>query len=213
MHDYFLPEPWQTVLPNLQEKINDVIANLDNSSIIPGKHLVLRAFELAPSDVKVVIVGQDPYPNAEHACGLAFSVPKAVRKLPPTLVNIRKELASDLGIKISETGDLSAWAERGVMLLNRTLTTLPGESLAHISAGWDSVTREVLSFLAKKPVIFLLWGKRAQELSSIIPVEQQILGVHPSPLSAYRGFFGSKPFSEVNSKLVKMGLSPIDWII
>ena len=213
MQDIFLPEPWQAALPNLQTKISDVMAGLGESLMNPAKDLILRAFKIAPSDVKVVIVGQDPYPNPDHACGLAFSVPKGVRKLPPTLINIRKELVSDLDLRISETGDLSAWGERGVMLLNRTLTTVPGESLAHISNGWESVTGEVISFLATKPVVFLLWGKRAGELSPLIPLEQQICGVHPSPLSAYRGFFGSKPFSVINTKLAELGESSIDWTI
>ena len=213
MRDIFLPEPWQTALPNLQGKISDVIGGLGKSLVNPVQDLVLRAFKLAPSDVKVVIVGQDPYPNPDHACGLAFSVPKGVKKLPPTLINIRKELVSDLGLRISETGDLSVWGDRGVMLLNRSLTTVPGQSLAHISKGWESVTNEVISYLATKPVIFLLWGKRAAELSPIIPLEQQICGVHPSPLSAYRGFFGSKPFSAVNLKLAELGKQTIDWTI
>ena len=109
MQDIFLPEPWQTALPNLQGKISDVIGGLGKSLMNPVQDLVLRAFKLAPSDVKVVIVGQDPYPNPDHACGLAFSVPKGVKKLPLTLINIRKELVSDLGLRISETGDLSVW--------------------------------------------------------------------------------------------------------
>ena len=213
MQDIFLPEPWQTALPNLQGKISDVIGGLGKSLVNPVQDLVLRAFKLAPSDVKVVSVGQDPYPNPDHACGLAFSVPKGVKNLPPTLINIRKELVSDLGLRISETGDLSVWGDRGVMLLNRSLTTVPGQSLAHISKGWESVTNEVISYLATKPVIFLLWGKRAAELSPIIPLEQQICGVHPSPLSAYRGFFGSKPFSAVNLKLAELGKQTIDWTI
>lgn len=213
MSEILLPAPWQVAIPDLQAKISDVMAQLDGSFINPKKDLVLRAFDLVPNDVKAVIVGQDPYPAPEHACGLAFSVPREVRKLPPTLVNIRKELISDLGIQISDSGDLSPWSKRGVMLLNRTLTTAPGKSLAHLAKGWESITDDVISYLANKPVIFLLWGRRAQELSSIIPAQQQICGVHPSPLSAYRGFFGSKPFSEINSKLVPLGLGAIDWTI
>jgi len=213
MSEILLPDPWQVAIPDLQAKISDVMAQLDGSFINPKKDLVLRAFDLVPNDVKAVIVGQDPYPAPEHACGLSFSVPREVRKLPPTLVNIRKELISDLGIQISESGDLSPWSKRGVMLLNRTLTTAPGKSLAHLAKGWESITDDVISYLANKPVIFLLWGRRAQELSSIIPAQQQICGVHPSPLSAYRGFFGSKPFSEINSKLVSLGLGAIDWTI
>jgi len=213
MSEILLPDPWQVAIPDLQAKISDVMAQLDGSFINPKKDLVLRAFDLVPNDVKAVIVGQDPYPTPEYACGLAFSVPREVRKLPPTLVNIRKELISDLGIQISDSGDLSPWSKRGVMLLNRTLTTAPGKSLAHLAKGWESITDDVISYLANKPVIFLLWGRRAQELSSIIPAQQQICGVHPSPLSAYRGFFGSKPFSEINSKLVPLGLGAIDWTI
>jgi len=213
MSEIFLPAPWQVAIPDLEAKISDVMAQLDCSFINPKKDLVLRAFDLVPNDVKAVIVGQDPYPTPEHACGLAFSVPREVRKLPPTLVNIRKELISDLGIQISDSGDLSPWSKRGVMLLNRTLTTAPGKSLAHLAKGWESITDDAISYLASKSVIFLLWGRRAQELSSIIPAQQQICGVHPSPLSAYRGFFGSKPFSEINSKLVSLGLGAIDWTI
>jgi len=213
MSEILLPAPWKVAIPDLQAKISDVMAQLDGSFINPKKDLVLRAFDLAPNHVKAVIVGQDPYPAPEHACGLSFSVPREVRKLPPTLVNIRKELISDLGIQISDSGDLSPWSKRGVMLLNRTLTTAPGKSLAHLAKGWESITDDVISYLANKPVIFLLWGRRAQELSSIIPAQQQICGVHPSPLSAYRGFFGSKPFSEINSKLVPLGLGAIDWTI
>jgi len=144
--------------------------------------------------------------------GLAFSVPSQVKRIPPTLKNILKELESDVGSAPSN-GDISNLQSRGVMLLNRSLTTVPNMSQGHSNIGWDRFTDEVVSFLGKRPVVFILWGKSAGTLQRFIPVENSLIGVHPSPLSSYRGFFGSKPFSRANLRLVELGISPVDWKI
>ena len=204
-----LPEHWQSAIP--QSK--GVLDNLKLSEpFIPELQSIFKGFSEPISEIKVCIVGQDPYPNPEHAMGLAFSVPSSVKNLPPTLRNILKELESDLGIKLSN-GDLSKWQSRGVMLLNTSLTTVPNMSQGHSRLGWENFTDEVVTHLAKFPVVFILWGKSAATLAKFIPNENCIIGVHPSPLSSYRGFFGSKPFSRANQRLIELGMKPIDWKI
>ncbi|CAB4677345.1 MAG: uracil-DNA glycosylase [Actinobacteria bacterium] len=202
-----LPSQWQEAIPDSKR----LLSRIDLPKLrIPEDGLIFKAFEIPIESIKVVILGQDPYPTPEHAMGLAFSVPSDVKKFPPTLKNIFKELSEDVGV-IPSTGNLSLLQNRGVFLLNRVLTTTPHLSQAHANIGWEIFTEAVIKFLSQRPVVFILWGKSARELAPLIPAENLIIGVHPSPLSAYRGFFGSKPFSEANAKLIKLGVSAIDW--
>lgn len=165
-------------------------------------------------DTKVVIIGQDPYHGPSQAHGLCFSVKEGVQ-FPPSLRNIFKELASDIGKEIPKSGELTHWAKQGVLLLNAVLTVREGEPTSHSKIGWETFTDRVISELNKKetPVIFLLWGAYAQKKAEIItnPIHKKLMSVHPSPLSASRGFFGCKHFSKTNDLLIKSGLEPIKW--
>lgn len=180
---------------------------------LPAGDRVLRAFQRPLADVRVLIVGQDPYPNPGHPVGLSFSVAPEVRPLPPSLVNIYKELIADLGVAPPTNGDLSAWADAGVMLLNRTLTTAPGVSNAHRGKGWEPVTERAIDVLAARggPMAAILWGSDARKLKPRLGQVPCVESVHPSPLSARNGFFGSRPFSGVNELLVAQGGQPVDW--
>ena len=202
-----LPSQWRQALPEAKSLLEEVVLSQD---FIPAIADVFHAFIQPISEIRVCIVGQDPYPNSEDAMGLAFSVPSEKSALPASLRNIFKELESDLGVSNS-SGDLSSWQNQGVMLLNRVLTTEPGSSNAHRDIGWEEFTELVIKYLAKREVIFVLWGNQAKEFSHLINPNLLIEGVHPSPLSAYKGFFGAKPFSEVNARLSKLGLGEIDW--
>ena len=177
-----------------------------------GDH-VLRAFSRPLADVKVLLVGQDPYPTPGHAVGLSFSVAPDVRPLPKSLVNIYKELVVDVGCEPPRNGDLSPWSEQGVMLLNRCLTVRPGEPASHRGRGWEPVTERAIEVLAGRggPLAAVLWGRDAQGLKPLLGAVPWVDSVHPSPLSASRGFFGSRPFSRVNTLLEKQGGSPVDW--
>ena len=165
-------------------------------------------------DTKVVIIGQDPYHGPGQAHGLCFSVKEGVQ-FPPSLRNIFKELASDIGKEIPKSGELTHWAKQGVLLLNAVLTVREGEPTSHSKIGWETFTDRVISELNKKetPVVFLLWGAYAQKKAEIItnPIHKKLMSVHPSPLSASRGFFGCKHFSKTNDLLIKSGLEPIKW--
>jgi uracil-DNA glycosylase len=172
----------------------------------------MKAFSLDLDKSKVLIVGQDPYPGFEHAMGLSFSVPAEVRKIPPTLLNIFKELQSDLEVSQPLDGDLTHWHEQGVLLLNRTLTCELGASNTHTNLGWSQITDRCAQVLGERGVIAILWGKSAMELDKFFARDKVIAGAHPSPLSAYRGFFGSKPFSTVNKMLERDGKSGITWV-
>ncbi|MFQ4147541.1 uracil-DNA glycosylase [Arthrobacter sp. LAPM80] len=182
---------------------------------LPLPTQVLRALGTPMAGVKVLIVGQDPYPTPGHSVGLAFSVDRATRPLPRSLSNIYKELNTDLGITPAPHGDLSAWADQGVMLLNRVLTVAPGEAGSHRRRGWEEVTEAVITALAARntPLVSVLWGKDAQRLAPLLEGTAIIESAHPSPLSASRGFFGSKPFSRVNDLLTAQGTAPIDWAL
>lgn len=182
---------------------------------LPQPTQVLRALGTPLAEVKVLIVGQDPYPTPGHSVGLAFSVDKTTRPLPRSLNNIYKELEADLGIPPAAHGDLSAWAGQGVLLLNRVLTVAPGAAGSHRRRGWEQVTEAVIAALAarNKPLVSVLWGRDAQRLAPLLAGTAVVESVHPSPLSASRGFFGSKPFSRVNNLLVAQGAVPIDWAI
>jgi len=178
----------------------------------PGKH-VLRAFERPLDDVRVLIVGQDPYPTPGHAVGLSFSVAPDVRPVPRSLVNIYTELESDLGLPRPSSGDLSPWADQGVLLLNRVLTVTPGKPASHRGKGWESVTAAAIVALVERggPLVAILWGRDARNLVPHLPGIPAIESAHPSPLSAHSGFFGSKPFSRANDLLAQQGAAPIDW--
>lgn len=177
-----------------------------------GRH-VLRAFERPLDDVRVLIVGQDPYPTPGHAVGLSFSVAPDVRPVPRSLVNIFTELESDLGLPRPSSGDLSPWADQGVLLLNRVLTVAPGKPASHRGRGWESVTAAAIVALVERggPLVAILWGRDARNLVPHLPGIPAIESAHPSPLSAHSGFFGSKPFSRANELLAQQGAAPIDW--
>lgn len=180
---------------------------------LPHGDQILRAFSAPLDDVRVLIVGQDPYPTPGHAVGLAFSVDRRVSPVPRSLVNIYRELSDDLGVTPPPHGDLSAWAERGVLLLNRSLTVRPGQPGSHRGRGWEQVTDTAISALVRRggPLVAILWGRDAQSLRSSLGGVPVITSPHPSPLSAARGFFGSRPFSRANDLLVQQGAEPIDW--
>ena len=202
-----VPPAWREIVD--LESVAQIGANL-GPNFLPSSKLIFKSLEVDPDDVKVVIVGQDPYPNSEHAMGLAFSVPAEVGVLPASLKNIYKELEADLGI-IRENGDLSAWLEQGVLLLNMSLTVLPNESGSHSKIGWQVITQQIISDVAKRGAVAVLWGREAQLMSKYFAIEDQFIAPHPSPLSVYRGFYGSKPFSKVNKRLAEKGLTPIKW--
>jgi uracil-DNA glycosylase len=182
---------------------------------LPAGSDVLRAFTYPFDDAEVLIVGQDPYPTPGHPIGLSFAVAPDVRPLPASLVNIYTELVDDLGVTRPSTGDLRPWAERGVVLLNRVLSVAPGRPASHRGKGWEPVTEHAIRMLAARdsPLVAMLWGRDAQMLTPIlrdhgVPV---LTSAHPSPLSAHRGFLGSRPFSRANDALVELGGRPIDW--
>jgi uracil-DNA glycosylase len=177
-----------------------------------GRH-VLRAFERPLADVKVLVVGQDPYPTPGHPVGLSFSVGRDVRPLPPSLVNIFRELVDDLGVPAPSCGDLSPWADAGVLLLNRSLSVGPGRANSHRGKGWEAVTECAIRALTARggPLAAILWGRDAQTLRPMLGPVPCVESVHPSPLSAHRGFFGSRPFSRVNRLLEEQGGVPVDW--
>ena len=213
-----VPRAWHAWLgPSASDMLRAVGQQLDErdeeASITPSAEHILRAFEMAPDSISAVIVGQDPYPAYSMASGLAFSVNKHVTTLPGSLRNIRQELADDVGIKLPHHGDLSAWATQGVLLVNRHLTTVVGKPGAHAKVGWSHFTDLVVRTIAtKRPdTVAVLWGKQAQTLLPLCTGMPTICSAHPSPLSAHRGFLGSKPFSQVNSLRAQRGLPPIDW--
>jgi len=182
---------------------------------LPAGPLVLRAFERPMSQVRVLIVGQDPYPTAGHPIGLSFAVERHVRPVPRSLANIYKEMQADIGLPPPVHGDLSAWSDQGVLLLNRVLTVQPGKPASHRGKGWEPVTEAAIRALAARdaPLVAVLWGKDAQNLRPLLGSTPIIASVHPSPLSAAGGFFGSKPFSRVNASLVEQGGEPVDWAL
>ena len=185
----------------------------DGHGFLPGADRVLRAFTQPFADVRVLIVGQDPYPTAGHPIGLSFAVGPHVRPLPRSLANIYRELHDDLGVPPSVHGDLSAWAARGVLLLNRVLTVRPGESGSHRGRGWEEVTDHAIRMLVARgtPLVAILWGRQAAAVRPALGGTPVIESAHPSPLSASRGFFGSRPFSRANALLSDLGAAPVDW--
>ena len=185
-------------------------------TVIPEFSSVLKALALTPLEhVKVVILGQDPYPDPRHAHGLAFSVPEDVKKLPVTLNNIFKELVSDLGMPYPKTGNLTKWADQGVLLLNTILTVEAGNRGAHAGKGWEILTNEIITTISthREHVVFILWCKPASLKARFVDNTKHLIlmSPHPSPLAAHGGFFGSKPFSQTNAYLTEHGIEPIDW--
>ena len=180
---------------------------------LPQGDQVLRAFRRPLADVRVLVVGQDPYPTPGHPIGLSFAVDAHVRPVPRSLANIYQELRTDVGIETPEHGDLTAWADQGVMLLNRVLTVRPGEAASHRGRGWEEVTECAIRALAGRggPLAAILWGRDAQGLKPMLSPVPWVESPHPSPLSASRGFFGSRPFSRVNQLLTDQGGEPVDW--
>ena len=217
---------WQTILRDELQKpyIASLAAFIDQErsgakAIYPPKELVFNAFQKTPFEkVKVVIMGQDPYHAPGQAHGLSFSVPKGIA-LPPSLQNIFKELSADTGFSIPSHGCLNSWAEQGVLLLNATLTVRESEPMSHHGRGWETFTDAVISKLGEKkdPLIFVLWGKSAQEKCRHLRLQPSnhliLTSPHPSPFSAYQGFFGSSHFSKINKHLVELGKEPIRWEI
>jgi uracil-DNA glycosylase len=180
---------------------------------LPAGKDVLRAFRQPMEDVRVLIVGQDPYPTPGHPVGLSFSVAPEVRPIPGSLRNIFRELMDDLGVPRPSTGDLSVWSERGVLLLNRVLTVAPRSPGAHRGRGWEEVTDHAISALVTRggPLVAILWGRDARSLCPLLATVPRIESAHPSPMSADRGFFGSRPFSRANALLAQQGGAPVDW--
>jgi uracil-DNA glycosylase len=180
---------------------------------LPAGDLVLRAFQQPFDEVRVLIVGQDPYPTPGHPVGLSFSVAATVRPLPGSLINIFREYTADLGYPMPATGDLTPWSERGVLLLNRVLTVEPGQPASHRGQGWEEVTGQAIKALAARdtPLVAILWGRDARNLAPLLRGVPLVESAHPSPMSADRGFFGSRPFSRASALLERHGGQPIDW--
>ena len=204
-----LDHRWTELLPSTIDILEKLEKEIDFSKSVPSKDLIFRAFECDPKDISVVIFGQDPYPNDEHAMGVAFSVKREVKKLPPSLKNIFTEISSDIGGTPPQNGDLTYLSSQGVMLLNRGLSLELASKKVHPL--WYQFTDEVAQVLGSMGVVGIFWGNQAQELARFFPENKRIVGVHPSPLSAYRGFFGSKPFSAVNKILLSENKKPIVW--
>ena len=202
---------WKESLKDYLPLLDSIEEKVSTDIYLPSRDLVMRALTRDLKKSKVLILGQDPYPNSSYPVGLAFSIPASEESFPPSLKNIFKELNSDIGVVQPRNGDLSRWVDEGVVLLNRTLTCRSGESNSHLDFGWRTFTEACIEILAKSGVIAILWGKNAQECSKYFSEERLITSPHPSPLSAHRGFFGSKPFSRANAALIKDGGAPIDW--
>ena len=209
---------WSRVLEPVAAQLDTVAGFLaqeteQGNEWLPAESAVLRAFHEPFESVRVLVVGQDPYPTPGHAVGLAFSADRAVRPLPRSLANIYKELNDDLGIPPAAHPDLSAWQHQGVLLLNRVLTVRAGEAGSHRRHGWEEITAHAIRALAERPqpLVAVLWGKDAASVAPMLGDVPIVMSAHPSPLSARRGFFGSRPFSRVNTALEAQGAAHIDW--
>ncbi len=209
---------WAEALAPVQDVITDMGDRLRaeqsaGRGYLPAGAHVLRAFQRPLSDVRVLITGQDPYPTPGHPIGLSFAVDRHVRPVPRSLANIYKERHDDLGIPPAPHGDLTAWSDQGVLLLNRVLTVRPGEAASHRGWGWEKVTELAIRALVarEQPLVAILWGRDAANLQPMLGSTPVIASAHPSPLSASRGFFGSRPFSRSNALLEGLGADPVDW--
>ena len=208
---------WARALAPVESTVHQIGARLREEvaagrGYLPAGTDVLRAFTYPMDEVKVLIVGQDPYPTPGHPMGLSFSVQPGVRP-PRSLENIFTELVSDLGVDRPTSGDLTPWSRHGVMLLNRVLTVRPGAPASHKGWGWETVTQRAIEALVERraPLVAILWGRPAQSLTPMLGSTPILASPHPSPLSASRGFFGSRPFSRANELLVEQGATPVDW--
>jgi uracil-DNA glycosylase len=221
LSQYLTDPSWLEVLkdefqaPYFKEMEKELSVAYKEETVYPKKEDIFSALNLTPfSKVKVVIIGQDPYHRPNQAHGLSFSVKKGV-KIPPSLVNIYKELESDLGVAIPKDGFLEKWAKHGVLLLNNQLTVIEGKPMSHKNIGWNQFTDKIIEVLNEKKehLVFILWGSPAQNKAKVVGTDKHhiIKSVHPSPLSSYRGFFGSKPFSQANAYLEAQSIKPIDW--
>ena len=216
--DGLIDAGWAEALAPVQETITALGERLRaeqeaGHGYLPAGDHVLRAFRRPLSDVRVLITGQDPYPTPGHPIGLSFAVDREVRPLPRSLSNIYKERETDLGIAPAPHGDLTAWSDQGVLLLNRVLTVRPGAAASHRGWGWETVTELAIRTLVARdqPLVAVLWGRDAANLQPLLGETPVIASAHPSPLSARRGFFGSRPFSRVNELLAEQGAAPVDW--
>ncbi|MDU0478504.1 uracil-DNA glycosylase [Staphylococcus chromogenes] len=205
---------WAPVLAPVAQECENILATVQDN-FLPPRDAVFRAFSAPFDEVKVLIVGQDPYPTPGHAMGLSFSVAPEVTPLPRSLNNIFTEYEADLGLPRPTTGDLSPWLNQGVLLLNRVLTVAPGNAGSHRRIGWEKVTDHVISALAarEQPLVAILWGNDAQRVAPLLGDNPIIVSAHPSPLSARRGFFGSRPFSRANELLRGLGAEEVDWAL
>lgn len=212
---------WAQALAPVAQQVAD-LGEMLREEVAAGRHYlpagpnVLRAFSQPLDEVRVLIVGQDPYPTPGHAIGLSFAVDRAVRPLPRSLQNIYRELVDDTGVSMPAHGDLTAWTGQGVLLLNRVLTVAPGKPGSHRGRGWELVTETAVRALVERdePLVAILWGRDAQSLTALLGEEvPTVQSAHPSPMSASGGFFGSRPFSRANALLDELGADPVDWRI
>lgn len=209
---------WKEILQPVEPMVADIGNFLrerqqQGIKFLPAGENILRAFRQPLDNIKIIIVGQDPYPTPGHPVGLSFSVDAKVSPLPKSLQNIFKEYTTDLGLPYPQNGDLSKWEERGVLLLNRVLTVEPGKPGSHQNIGWEKVTATAIKGLAEynSPKVAILWGKQAEQVKDLLGKTPYLVSPHPSPLSAHRGFFGSKPFSKANELLLAQKSTPVDW--
>jgi uracil-DNA glycosylase len=223
-----MPQPLNTIIdPGWADALQPVAAGITQMGdflraevaagrqYLPAGPNVLRAFQRPMDQVKVLVVGQDPYPTPGHPIGLSFAVDRHVRPLPRSLGNIYREMRDDVGIAPPAHGDLTAWSDQGVLLLNRVLTVAPGQPASHRGKGWEPITEAAIRALVARggPLVAILWGRDAQTLTPILDGVPIIASAHPSPMSADRGFFGSKPFSRTNALLAEQGAPPVDWAL
>jgi len=208
--DQLHPE-WQKRLADYKPLVTRIDSLIDKNDVTPAYENILAAYQLPPDDIKVAIFGQDPYPTPGYAHGLAFSVSAHTQPLPASLRNIFKELENDCGVTPATNGDLNRWADQGVLLLNQILTTRPTQSLAHENFGWQEFTEATAKIVGESGAIGIFWGAKAQQFAKYFDPKLSISSAHPSPLSAYRGFFGSAPFSKTNALLRQSGKREINW--
>jgi uracil-DNA glycosylase len=223
-----MPQPLKTIIdPGWADALQPVAAGITlmgdflraevaaGRQYLPAGPNVLRAFQRPMDQVRVLLVGQDPYPTPGHPIGLSFAVDRHVRPLPRSLGNIYREMRDDVGIAPPAHGDLTAWSDQGVLLLNRVLTVAPGRPASHRGKGWEPITEAAIRALVERggPLVAILWGKDAQTLTPILDGVPIIASAHPSPMSADRGFFGSRPFSRTNVLLAEQGAAPVDWAL
>ncbi|SDW00248.1 Uracil-DNA glycosylase [Arthrobacter sp. yr096] len=222
--DELMAPDWAAALRPVEAHLREALAFVSaqagsGTQVLPAAHNMLRAFKQPLADVKVLILGQDPYPTPGHAVGLSFAVSRQTRPIPRSLANIYRELHDDLGLPPRVHGDLSAWTDQGVLLLNRVLSVSAGSAGSHRGKGWEAITTAAVTAVAHRtdaagrqsPLVAILWGKDAEGVQPLLDGAPAIVSVHPSPLSASRGFFGSKPFSRTNELLKAQGADPIDW--